>query len=214
MLLSSRSQEFLALWDGFNDMSTGDNGFGVIILGATNRPQDVDPAFLRRMPRTFEIGLPNQPQREKILRLHLRNEVVEKGFDFRQLSLDTAYYSGSDLKELCRAALMIPLREHIERVREAAIAVSTQDDEIAESPAPAPKMRPLSMEDFEEAKTMVQPTGAAAYAYEASQQPDRRSHPAGGAPIDMDMFAAIMAAGLQNLMHASQPNRHPDVQFE
>jgi SpoVK/Ycf46/Vps4 family AAA+-type ATPase len=195
-------------------MSTGDNGFGVIVLGATNRPQDVDPAFLRRMPRTFEIGLPNQAQREKILRLHLRNEAVDKGFDFRQLGLDTGFYSGRDLKELCRAALMIPLREHIERVREAAIAVSKQDGEIAES-APVPKMRPLSMTDFEEAKTMVQPTGATAYAYEASQQqPDRRSQSGGGAPIDMDMFAAIMAAGLQNLMQASQPTRHPDVQFE
>lgn len=195
-------------------MGAEDQGFGVIVLGATNRPQDVDPAFLRRMPRTFEIGLPSQPQREKILRLHLRNEVVEQGFNFHQLSVDTVYYSGSDLKELCRAALMIPLREHIDNVREASIAASKQDGEIASSP-PVPKMRSLSMADFEEAKTMVQPTGATAYAYEASQQQgsDRNSRTT-DTPIDMDMFAAVMAAGLQNLMQASQPNRRPGSHFQ
>lgn len=194
-------------------MSTGDNGFGVIILGATNRPQDVDPAFLRRMPRTFEIGLPNQLQREKILRLHLKNEVVEKAFDFRQLGIDTAYYSGSDLKELCRAALIIPLREHIDRVRETAATRQAENEAATETSHP--KMRALSMADFEEAKTMVQPTGAAAYAYEASQQ-DRRSARSGDAPMDMDMFAALMAAGLQNLMQGqgTQPNRNVEPIFE
>ncbi|KAG6966530.1 hypothetical protein JG688_00006738 [Phytophthora aleatoria] len=213
---SSMKTEFLALWDGFTEMSTEDDGgFGVIIMGATNRPGDVDPAFLRRMPRTFEIGLPNRPQREKILRLQLKTERVDDKFDFAKLAIDTMYYSGSDLKELCRAALMIPLREHIDNCRAAAEEAAknrTAEDEKpqiydeASQPEP-PTMRPLSMADFDEARTMVQPTGATAYAYENSQEEQKPSRPASGGPgmsIDPEMFAAIMAAGLQNLMHQSR----------
>ncbi|KAF4321742.1 hypothetical protein BBO99_00004295 [Phytophthora kernoviae] len=218
---SSMKTEFLALWDGFTEMSNeSDDGFGVIIMGATNRPGDVDPAFLRRMPRTFEIGLPNRPQREKILRLQLKTESVESRFDFSQLAADTMHYSGSDLKELCRAALMIPLREHIDNVRVAAKAAVAKQQEEGDKPKiyvegdePEPiTMRPLSMTDFEEAKTMVQPTGATAYAYESMQEENARPAPSNpGMSIDPDMFAAIMAAGLQNLM---QQNRNITPHFE
>ncbi|KAG1691308.1 hypothetical protein DVH05_027170 [Phytophthora capsici] len=221
---SSMKTEFLALWDGFTEMSNeNDGGFGVIIMGATNRPGDVDPAFLRRMPRTFEIGLPNRPQREKILRLQLKTEQVDDKFDFGKLASDTMYYSGSDLKELCRAALMIPLREHIDNCRaaaeEAAKRTAAKDgkpqiyDESAQPEAPT--MRPLSMADFDEARTMVQPTGATAYAYENSQEEEKPSRPTSGGPgmsIDPEMFAAIMAAGLQNLMQQSRNNVAPSFE--
>ncbi|KAE8984975.1 hypothetical protein PF005_g12998 [Phytophthora fragariae] len=195
---SSMKTEFLALWDGFTEMSTEDDGgFGVIIMGATNRPGDVDPAFLRRMPRTFEIGLPDRPQREKILRLHLKTE-----------------------QELCRAALMIPLREHIDNCRAAAEeaeknrpAEGDKPQIYDESAAPKPPtMRPLSMADFDEGRTMVQPTGATAYAYEnAQEERSARSASGPGMSIDPDMFAALMAAGLQNLM---QQNRNVSPTYE
>ncbi|EEY68893.1 ATPase [Phytophthora infestans T30-4] len=213
---SSMKTEFLALWDGFTEMNTeNDGGFGVIIMGATNRPGDVDPAFLRRMPRTFEIGLPNRPQREKILRLQLKTEGVDNNFDFVKLANDTMYYSGSDLKELCRAALMIPLREHIDNCRAAAEEAAknrTVEDEKPQiyneaSQPEVPTMRPLSMADFDEARTMVQPTGATAYAYENFQEEHKPTPPVSGGPgmsIDMEMFAAIMATGLQNLMQHSR----------
>uniref|UniRef100_A0AAV1UF36 AAA+ ATPase domain-containing protein n=1 Tax=Peronospora matthiolae TaxID=2874970 RepID=A0AAV1UF36_9STRA len=211
---SSMKTEFLALWDGFTEMSNeNDGGFGVIIMGATNRPGDVDPAFLRRMPRTFEIGLPNRPQREKILRLQLKTEQVDDEFDFNKLAIDTVYYSGSDLKELCRAALMIPLREHIDNCRaateEAAKGRHAEDEkpqiyDEAARPEP-PAMRPLLMVDFDEARTMVQPTGATAYAYENGHEkkPSRQASTDPGISIDPDMFAAVMAAGLQSLMQQS-----------
>ncbi|CAH0519537.1 unnamed protein product [Peronospora belbahrii] len=217
---SSMKTEFLALWDGFTEMSNeNDGGFGVIIMGATNRPGDVDPAFLRRMPRTFEIGLPNRPQREKILRLQLKSEQVDDEFDFNKLAIDTVYYSGSDLKELCRAALMIPLREHIDNCRaateEAAKGRHAEDekpqiyDEAARLRAPA--MRPLLMVDFDEARTMVQPTGATAYAYENGHEkkPSRQASTDPGISIDPDMFAAVMAAGLQNMMQHSRNTASP-----
>ncbi|CEG42882.1 msp1 family protein [Plasmopara halstedii] len=210
---SSMKTEFLALWDGFTEMTNGDGGgFGVLIMGATNRPGDVDPAFLRRMPRTFEIGLPNKLQREKILRLQLKSERIDDNFDYTKLAVDTMDYSGSDLKELCRAALMIPLREHIDNCRAAEEeAANRQTDEHEETliydetaPINALTMRPLSMADFDEARTMVQPTGATAYAYEQSQEEVRPLRQASGSSIDPDIFAAVLAAGLQNLMQQSR----------
>jgi SpoVK/Ycf46/Vps4 family AAA+-type ATPase len=177
----------------------------------------VDPAFLRRMPRTFEIGLPNRPQREKILRLQLKTERVDDDFDFAQLASDTMYYSGSDLKELCRAALMIPLREHIDNCRRAAEEAEKNRPEKPQiydeaAARKAPTMRPLSMADFDEARTMVQATGAAAYAYENSQEEEKPRPAAGsGMSIDPDMFAAVMAAGLQSLM---QQGRNVAPHFE
>lgn len=201
--MAAMKTEFMALWDGFTQLASSEQGFGVIVLGATNRPGDVDPAFLRRMPRAFEIGLPQAEQREKILRLLLRNELVEAKFDFRQLATDTVHYSGSDLKELCRAALMIPLREHIENLRaspaptSASIVQGSETGKVIESPEIV-SMRPLTVADFDEARIMVQPTGAAAFAYEESQ---RGANGRGSdMPMDMDMFAAIMAAGFQQMM--------------
>ncbi|GLD93420.1 hypothetical protein PINS_up002012 [Pythium insidiosum] len=221
--LASMKTEFMALWDGFTQLATKDQGFGVVVLGATNRPGDVDPAFLRRMPRTFEIGLPNQEQREKILRLHLRNENLEAGFDFRQLSVDTVHYSGSDLKEVCRAALMIPLREQVEQARheqarqkhKQMIVVDTNATErqIVEEPQPTiPDMRALTMADFDEARTMVQPTGATAYAYESAQ--GGRSSAQGRSSdmhVDPELFAAVMAAGFQQMMAQFARPHRPDA---
>ena len=56
--------EFMTLWDGMN---TGMQR--VIILGATNRPNDLDKAILRRMPKRFQISLPDQKQRKKVLEI-------------------------------------------------------------------------------------------------------------------------------------------------
>ncbi len=55
--------EFMQLWDG---LTTDERGSQVIVLGATNRPYDVDPAILRRMPRAFEVGLPSAVERASI----------------------------------------------------------------------------------------------------------------------------------------------------
>jgi hypothetical protein len=53
----------MSMWDGMSTREVTDGGALVIVLGATNRPQDIDPAFLRRMPRQFKIGLPDANQR-------------------------------------------------------------------------------------------------------------------------------------------------------
>ena len=102
--------EFMIHWDGFVEQAQG--SFGVVVLGATNRPGDVDAAFLRRMPRTFEVPLPNSTQRKNILSLLLKDEAsLDRDVSLTHLAKLTNGYSGSDLTELCRAAVLIPLRE-------------------------------------------------------------------------------------------------------
>lgn len=100
--------EFMTLWDGLTSSGR------ILVLGATNRPNDIDSAFLRRMPKRFSVSLPNMAQRERILRILLKDsEVDEKEFDLDKLVRQTDGLSGSDLKELCRDAAMNSMREYI-----------------------------------------------------------------------------------------------------
>lgn len=57
--------EFMTQWDGL----LTDSDSRIMVLGATNRPNDIDPAILRRMPKRFAIRLPDRDQRLKILQL-------------------------------------------------------------------------------------------------------------------------------------------------
>jgi SpoVK/Ycf46/Vps4 family AAA+-type ATPase len=64
--------EFMTLWDG---MSSSEKT-SIVILGATNRPNDIDKAILRRMPKRFQLSLPDKYQRRKVLDLvpcHITN---------------------------------------------------------------------------------------------------------------------------------------------
>ncbi|KAJ9083353.1 mitochondrial dynamin GTPase Msp1 [Entomophthora muscae] len=99
--------EFMTLWDGL----TSGESTRIIVLGATNRPHDIDQAILRRMPKRFNITPPNVDQRHQILKLFLKDAIIEKDFNFKKLADLTNGLSGSDLKELCRDASMIPVRE-------------------------------------------------------------------------------------------------------
>ncbi|KAF2982797.1 hypothetical protein EK904_007421 [Melospiza melodia maxima] len=68
----------------------------VIVMGATNRPQDLDSAIMRRMPTRFHI---NQP--------------VDSHVDLLQVAKETDGFSGSDLKEMCRDAALLCVREYV-----------------------------------------------------------------------------------------------------
>jgi len=92
--------QFMQLWDGL----TTEPDCTVLVLGATNRPRDVDKAILRRMPATFRIGLPTVEQRKAILTTVLRMEQVAECVDTWRLAKLTEGFSGSDLRELCRSA--------------------------------------------------------------------------------------------------------------
>ncbi|XP_047233199.1 outer mitochondrial transmembrane helix translocase isoform X1 [Girardinichthys multiradiatus] len=114
--------QFMSLWDGMDT----DHHCQVIIMGATNRPQDLDSAILRRMPTRFHINQPSERQREDILRLILRNENVEKAFNFQLVAKETGGFSGSDLREMCRDAALMCVREFVHRRSDS----SEEDDSI------------------------------------------------------------------------------------
>lgn len=101
--------QFMSMWDGL----ITDSSVMVIIMGATNRPQDVDKAILRRMPCMFHVGLPNIHQRRSILRLILLNEPVADDIDFLQVGKLTEGFSGSDLREVCRNAALCRVKEYL-----------------------------------------------------------------------------------------------------
>jgi SpoVK/Ycf46/Vps4 family AAA+-type ATPase len=99
--------QFLREWDGMNEMSA-------FIMVATNRPFDLDDAVLRRLPRRLLVDLPTEKDREAILKIHLREELLDHAVDLSDLAKQTPLYSGSDLKNLCVAAALACVREEVE----------------------------------------------------------------------------------------------------
>ncbi|KAI9888147.1 MAG: hypothetical protein M1823_000082 [Watsoniomyces obsoletus] len=110
--------EFMTHWDGLTSLSSSGHPERILILGATNRIQHIDEAILRRMPKKFPVSLPTSPQRRRILKLVLRDtKIDEENFDLNTIVNITAGLSGSDLKEACRDAAMVPVRELIREKR-------------------------------------------------------------------------------------------------
>lgn len=110
--------EFMTHWDGLASNTVEGGAQRIVVLGATNRIQDIDEAILRRMPKKFAVGLPNARQRRQIFELTLRDtKVEEETFDLDALVRVSAGMSGSDIKEACRDAAMVPVREHLRHMR-------------------------------------------------------------------------------------------------
>ncbi|KAI4174309.1 MAG: hypothetical protein LQ343_002448 [Gyalolechia ehrenbergii] len=110
--------EFMTLWDGLTSANSSGESQRILVLGATNRIQDIDEAILRRMPKKFSVSLPSAPQRVRILGLVLKDTRIDKDdFDLEYLVRVMAGMSGSDIKESCRDAAMGPVRELIRQKR-------------------------------------------------------------------------------------------------
>lgn len=108
----------MTLWDGLNSGDTNGLPARIMVLGATNRMQDIDEAILRRMPKKFAVTLPSTSQRKRILDLILKDTKLAPDFDIDYLTRVMAGMSGSDIKEACRDAAMVPVREFIREQRE------------------------------------------------------------------------------------------------
>lgn len=114
--------EFMTLWDGLTSANTAGRPQRILVLGATNRIQDIDDAILRRMPKKFAVPLPSAPQRLRILGLILKDTRIDKtDFDLEYIVRVTAGMSGSDIKEVCRDAALVPVREFIRHKRAAGV---------------------------------------------------------------------------------------------
>ncbi|KAL1750682.1 P-loop containing nucleoside triphosphate hydrolase protein [Schizophyllum commune] len=128
--------EFMTLWDGL--MSGSDR---IMVLGATNRPNDIDSAILRRMPKRFSVGLPNFEQRLRILNLMLNGTSLAPEFNMDALAQLTDGFSGSDLKELCRNAAMVPVREFVR-------STADNQEKLERGELEGFHLRPLVLDDF------------------------------------------------------------------
>ncbi|KUI73555.1 Protein MSP1 [Cytospora mali] len=102
--------QFLREWDGLtNALDTQQ----IFIMVSTNRPQDLDEAVLRRLPRRILVDLPLRDARLAILQSLLRDEVLDASVSLEKLATDTELYSGSDLKNLAVAAAMEAAKEEL-----------------------------------------------------------------------------------------------------
>ena len=89
----------------------------VFVLGATNRPQDLDAAIQRRFERSFLIGMPDETARIEIFQLLLRDTPTHKSMDWRQAAKLTEGYSPNDLVQVCKTAVRTPLKEYRSALR-------------------------------------------------------------------------------------------------
>ncbi|MEM3671174.1 MAG: CDC48 family AAA ATPase [Thermoprotei archaeon] len=136
--------QLLTLMDGLE--ARGD----VIVIGATNRANALDPALRRpgRFDREIEIVLPEKQGRMEILQIHTRNMPLEKDMDLRRLADMTHGYTGADLAALAREAAMKALRRYLPDIN---VEQESIPPEILE------KMT-VRMEDFLAAYKEVVPT--------------------------------------------------------
>ncbi len=105
--------QLLAEMDGFKPLE------GVVVIGATNRIDILDPALLRpgRFDRLIEVPLPDRDARKKILEIHTRKMRL-KGVDIGKIALLTEGFSGAQLKAVCVEAGMLAIRRGKRHVTE------------------------------------------------------------------------------------------------
>ena len=99
--------QLLTEMDGF------DNHKGIVVLGATNRPETLDPALLRpgRFDRRVHVELPDLTGRKAILKLHAKNVKMAGSIDFGAIAKATSGASGADLANIVNEAALRAVRE-------------------------------------------------------------------------------------------------------
>ena len=100
--------QILVEMDGF-DINTN-----VIVVAATNRPDDLDPALLRpgRFDRRVTMDLPDIEERVEILKIHSKNKPLSKDVDMRKIAERTSGFSGADLSNLVNEAAILAARRN------------------------------------------------------------------------------------------------------
>ncbi|MEM0010095.1 MAG: CDC48 family AAA ATPase [Candidatus Bathyarchaeia archaeon] len=136
--------QLLALMDGLSERGN------VIVIGATNRPNALDPALRRpgRFDREIEIGIPDKQGRYEILLIHTRGMPLAEDVDLRKLAEMTHGFTGADLAALCREAAMKALRRYLPEI----------DLEQERIPTEVLEKMEVKMEDFLNAFKEITPT--------------------------------------------------------
>eukprot|EP00347_Sterkiella_histriomuscorum_P020741 403336650 len=119
----------------------------VMVLAATNRPQDLDEAIRRRLEKRIYIPLPTEKGREELFKINLRHIPLNEDINWQKLVDITDGYSGADISNVCRDAAMMPMRRQLQSGSFSLENIQKIQDEID---------IPLSMEDFLEAIKNIQ----------------------------------------------------------
>lgn len=116
--------EFLVQMQG-----VGNDNDGVLVLGATNIPWTLDAAIRRRFEKRIYIPLPEEQSRAEMFKIHLGNTPhCLKDKDFKRLGKDTHGYSGADINNVVREALMEPIRKLQEATHFKKVKGPSRDD--------------------------------------------------------------------------------------
>ncbi len=103
--------QFLKEMDGILDKNKNIHSY---VIGATNKPWDLDEAFIRRFQRRIYVPLPENDARLEIFRIHTHNLHLDDSVDFKQLAGITEGYSGSDIRDIVQTAHILVIREFFE----------------------------------------------------------------------------------------------------
>jgi transitional endoplasmic reticulum ATPase len=133
--------QFLTEMDGLEILTN------VVVIGATNRPDIIDPALLRpgRFDRILYVSPPDRDSRLQIIKIHTKKKPLADDVRIEQLADKTDGYTGADIASLSSAAVMLALREHI------AIYPDPKEAEIHA------KELKISMKHFEDAMRKIRP---------------------------------------------------------
>ncbi|KAG8722348.1 hypothetical protein FRC09_006387 [Ceratobasidium sp. 395] len=150
---TSMLTEFMQEMDGLMASS-------VIVIGATNRPFDIDDAVLRRLPCRLLVDLPGERAREEILKIMLRDDKLGPDVSISELAKQTDRFSGSDLKHLCVAAAMDALKESVKlpwavKKEESQDAPSSNETPTADASKPTPAKEEAKEETKEPEKEAI-----------------------------------------------------------
>merc|ERR1719226_42018 len=120
--------QLLTLMDGLKQRAH------VVVIGATNRPNSMDPALRRfgRFDREIDIGVPDENGRLEIFRIHTRNMKLDDDVDPEAVARDTHGFVGADMAALCTEAAMQCIREKMDLID---IDEDTIDAEVLDSMA-------------------------------------------------------------------------------
>ena len=106
--------QLLSEMDGFDITK------GIVVIGATNRPEVLDEALLRpgRFDRRIIVDKPDLKGREDILKVHLKNVKTDENINFKQIALGTSGCSGADIANMVNEAALKAVREGRETVNQ------------------------------------------------------------------------------------------------
>ena len=136
----------------------------VIIIAATNRPDIIDPALLRpgRFDRLLYVPPPDKEARIQILRIHTSKKPLAEDVKLDTLANQTEGYTGADIAALASAAVMLALREHIEKYKDPKKAESAKNElkvHMKNFEEAMKKIRPLSKHEIETYKNIAEQFG-------------------------------------------------------